>query len=181
MGKTLLLTGQPGIGKTTIIRKVIAQLGDKAGGFYTEEIFGPGGRKGFRLITLDGKEIVLAHKDLRDPQAPRVGRYGVDVKAFERVGVAALQRAMQAQKLVVVDEIGMMELFSRAFCDTVMLAILGETPVLGTVMSRPHPESDAFKTLAQVTLWEVNQRTRDELPGRVSTWLNKQLPGNKVV
>lgn len=179
MGRTLLLTGKPGIGKTTIIRKVIAQLGDKAGGFYTEEIFGPGGRKGFRLITLDGKEVIFAHKDLRDPQAPRVGRYGVDVKALERVGVAALQRTLQAKKLVVVDEIGMMELFSRAFCDTVMLAILGSTPVLGTIMSKPHPEGDAFKTLAQVTLWEVNMRTRDELPGKALTWLSKQLPKNK--
>jgi nucleoside-triphosphatase len=180
MGKTLLLTGQPGIGKTTIIRKVIAQMGDKAGGFYTEEIFGPGGRKGFQLITLDGKEIVFAHKDLRDPQAPRVGRYGVDVKALERVGVVALQRAMQEKKLVVVDEIGMMELYSQAFCDAVMSAILGSTPVLGTIMSRPHPESDVFKTLASVTLWEVNRTTRDDLPGKALIWLDKQLPKNKV-
>ncbi|HOT90049.1 MAG TPA: nucleoside-triphosphatase [Anaerolineae bacterium] len=175
MGKTLLLTGHPGIGKTTIIRNVVAQLGKKAGGFYTEEIVGPGGRKGFRLITLDGRETTIAHVDLRDPKAPRVGRYGVDLKALESVGVAALQRAMQEKKLVVVDEIGAMELYSHAFCETVMLAILGPTPVLGTIMSRPHPESDAFKTLAQVTLWEVNRTTRDDLPVKVLAWVNKYL------
>ena len=173
MGKTLLLTGHPGIGKTTIIRAVIAQMGKKAGGFYTEEILGPGGRKGFRLITPDGKETVIAHVDLRDPKAPRVGRYGVDVNALERVGVAALRRAMQEKKLVIVDEIGTMELYSHTFCDTVMLAILGPTPVLGTIMSNPHPESDVFKTLAQVTLWEVNRTTRDDLTGKVMAWLNK--------
>lgn len=179
MGKTLLLTGRPGIGKTTIIRKVIAQMGGKAGGFYTEEIFGPGGRKGFQLITLDGKEVVFAHKDLHDPKAPRVGRYGVDVKALERVGIAALQRAMQEKKLVVVDEIGTMELYSRAFCDAVMSAILGPTLVLGTIMSHPHPESDAFKALAQVTLWEVNRTTRDDLPGKVAVWLNQHIRSTK--
>ncbi len=179
MGKTLLLTGHPGIGKTTIIRNVVAQVGNKAGGFYTEEIVGPGGRKGFRLITLDGKETTIAHVDLRDAKSPRVGRYGVDVKALERVGVAALQRAMQEKRLVIVDEIGTMELYSRAFCDAVMLAILGPTPVLGTIMSHPHPESDIFKTLAQVTLWEVNRTTRDDLPDKVLAWVNKQLPSDK--
>ncbi len=177
MGKTLLLTGNPGIGKTTIIRNVIAQMGNKAGGFYTEEITGPGGRKGFRLITLDGKEkaqtATIAHVDLRDPKAPRVGRYGVDVAALERVGVPALRRAMQEKKLVIVDEIGTMELYSRAFCDVVMLAILGPTPVLGTIMRYPHPESDVFKTLAQVTLWEVNRTTRDDLTAKVLAWLHK--------
>ena len=173
MGKTLLLTGHPGIGKTTIIRNVIAQVGNKAGGFYTEEIVGPGGRKGFRLITLDGKETVMAHVDLRSPKTLTVGRYGVDVKALERVGIAALRRAMQEKKLVIVDEIGTMELYSRAFCDAVMLAILGPTPVLGTIMSHSHPESDVFKTLAQVTLWEVNRTTRDGLTGKVMAWLNK--------
>jgi nucleoside-triphosphatase THEP1 len=66
-----------------------------------------------------------------------------------------------------------MELYSRAFCDAVMLAILGPTPVLGTIMSHPHPESDVFKTLAQVTLWEVSRTTRDGLTGKVLTWLNK--------
>lgn len=173
MGKTLLLTGHPGIGKTTIIHNIVTQVGNKAGGFYTEEIVGPGGRKGFRLITLDGKEVAIAHVDLRDPKAPRVGRYGVDVAALERVGVTALRRAMQEKKLVIVDEIGTMELYSRAFCDTVMLAILGPTVVLGTIMRRPHPESDVFKTLAQVTIWEVNRTTRNDLTNKVMVWLNK--------
>ncbi len=175
MGKTLLLTGVPGIGKTTIIRKVLTQIGSQAGGFYTEEIAGAGGRKGFKLLTLDGKEAVLAHKDLRDPQAPRIGRYGVDVKTLERVGIPALQRAMREKKLVVIDEIGMMELTSAVFCETVMAAIMGPTAVLGTIMSRSHPESDAFKMLAQVTLWEVNRTTRDDLPDKVLAWINKNI------
>lgn len=171
MGKTLLLTGHPGIGKTTIIREVIRALGDQAGGFYTEEITGAGGRKGFRLITLDGEEAILAHKDIRGRKTPRVGRYGVDIPALDRVGVAAIRQAMAAHKIVVVDEIGKMELLSRAFRDAVMLAVMSPTPVLGTIMARPHPEADALKSLAQVTVWEVNQRTRVELPDKVLAWL----------
>jgi len=174
MGKTLLLTGHPGIGKTTIIRQALHTLGDRAGGFYTEEITGPGGRKGFRLVTLDGQEAILAHKDIRDRKAPRVGRYGVDLQALNRVGVAAIQRAMASNKIVVVDEIGKMELYSRAFRDTIMLAVLGPAPILGTIVLKPHPEADAIKALAQVTLWEVNQRTRVDMADKVLTWLHKQ-------
>ena len=173
MGKTLLLTGHPGIGKTTIIRKVIRTLGDRAGGFYTEEIAGAGGRKGFRLVTLDGEETILAHKDVRGRKTSRVGRYGVDVHALDRVGVAAIQRAMVENKIVIVDEIGRMELLSHAFRDAVMLAIMSPSPVLGTIMVKPHPEADAFKTLAQVTLWEVNQRTRNSLSDKVMAWLRQ--------
>ncbi len=171
MGKTLLLTGYPGCGKTTIIRKVVTQLGDRAGGFYTEEISGPGGRKGFQLITLDGKEVVLAHKDFRGKAHPCVGRYGVDVQALERVGVAALQRAIQAGQIVIVDEIGKIELFSAAFSNVVMQAILGPNPVVGSIVLKPDPRADTFKRLAQVTVWEVIPRNRDALPDQIIAWL----------
>lgn len=174
MGKTLLLTGYPGIGKTTILRQATEQLGARVAGFYTQEIFGPGGRKGFTLITLEGQEVVLAHKDYRGPDYPRVGRYGVDVAALERVGVSALKRAMDAGKVMLVDEIGLMELFSREFRDTVMLAMMTRTPVLGSIMAKSHPEANVFKALAQTTLWEVNQRNRDELPDKIVAWINKE-------
>lgn len=179
MGKTLLLTGHPGIGKTTIIREVIHALSDRAGGFYTEEITGPGGRKGFRLMTLDGQETILAHREIRDRKAPRVGRYGVDVQALDRVGVAALHRAMADGKVVVVDEIGRMELYSSAFRDAIMRAIIGSTPVLGTIVRKPHPEADALKSLAQVTLWDVTPRTRAELPEKVLAWLERYAGINR--
>jgi len=153
MAQSLLLTGHPGIGKTTIIKKVVRALGPRAGGFYTEEIRGPGGRHGFRLVTLDGEQAVFAHKDFRDPRFPRVGRYGVDVAALDRVGVKALQRAMQEGKLIIIDEIGRMELYSTAFQETLLKAILS--------------------SLAPVTIWEVNRMTRDEMPVRVLRWISR--------
>ncbi len=175
MAKSLLLTGHPGIGKTTIIRKVIAGLGDRAGGFYTQEITGPGGRHGFNLTTLDGKEVVFAHKDLRDGRFPRVGRYGVDVAAFDRVGVRALRRAMEAGKLIIVDEIGMMELYSTAFQETLVAAILGPHHVIGTMMSKPHPEGDVFRNLAQVEIREIDRRNRDDMAERILSWIDRTL------
>ena len=189
MGRTLLLTGRPGIGKTTVIKAVAEMLGERAGGFYTEEIRGPGGRKGFRLVTLEGQETVMAHVDLRGQGRPRVSRYGVDVAAIERVGVAALRRAMHEGRVVVVDEIGKMELFCGPFKEVVLQAVGGpalspsaslginsaEGPytVVATAMAKPNPWVDALKALPNVVVWEVTVENRDGLAGRVVEWIER--------
>ena len=173
MGRTLLLVGRPGIGKTTVVKAVVETLGERAGGFYTEEIRGPGGRKGFRLVTLDGQEAVMAHVTLKGQGRPRVSRYGVDVRAIERVGVTALRRAMQAGQVVVVDEIGKMELFCGPFKEAVLQAVSGPHTVLATVMAKPNPWVDALKALPNVTIWEVTAGNRDEMPARVRRWLDR--------
>jgi nucleoside-triphosphatase len=170
MGHTLLLVGRPGIGKTTVIQAVVQRLAGRAGGFYTEEMRGPGGRKGFRLVTLDGQEAVMAHVSLRGPGRPRVGRYGVDVAAIERVGVAAVRRAMQEQRIVIVDEIGKMELFCGPFKDAVLQAMGGPCPVVATAMARPNPWVDGLKAMPSVTLWEVTMENRDGLAEQVVHW-----------
>ena len=185
MGHTLLLTGRPGIGKTTVIKAIADKLGDRAGGFYTEEIRGPGGRQGFRLVTLDGQEAVMAHVNLRGQVRPRVSRYGVDVGAIERVGVAALRRAMQEGQIVGIDDIGKMELFCGPFKDAVLQAVGGpalskvEGPhtVVATVMAKPNPWVDALKGLPQVEVWEVAAENRDGLAERVLQWVGEPYEG----
>lgn len=172
MGKSLFLTGRPGVGKTTAIKKVADELGDRAGGFYTEEIRGSSGRRqGFRLVTLDGHETVMAHTDLRDEGRPQVSRYGVDVEAIEDVGVAATQRAMASDKVIIVDEIGKMELFCGAFKEAMSEAVESENPVLATIMRGSRPWVDELKAREQVEVWEVTVENRDELPERVRQWL----------
>lgn len=172
VGRTLVLTGRPGVGKTTVIRSIADELGDLAGGFYTEEIRGLDGRReGFRLVTLDGDEAVMAHTDLRGHRHPRVSRYGVDVEAIERVGVSALQQAIASHLIVIVDEIGKMELFSRAFQRAVTEAVGSRSSVLATAMSRPHPWVDDLKGKRQVEVWRVTAENRDGIPERVREWL----------
>jgi len=169
MGRTLLLTGRPGVGKTTAIKKVAQALGDQAGGFYTEELGGPGGRQGFRLVTLDRQEALLAHVKIRSRH--RVGRYGVDVEAFERVGVAALRRTLESRRIVLIDEIGKMELFSSAFQGIVLKALSSPSPILATVMQKSHAWVNALKAMPQVTVWEVTEANRNDAPAQVLAWL----------
>jgi nucleoside-triphosphatase len=171
MGHTLILTGRPGVGKTTIIKAVIAQLGDRAGGFYTEEIQGPGGRKGFRLITLDGHSAVVAHVDFKSRS--QVGRYGVKVAAIDRLGASTIRSAVEHNPIVIIDEIGKMELFSSQFQSAVLKAVSGSSLVLATAMLSDHPWLAALKALPNVTVWEVTKPNRVPMVERVLRWLKQ--------
>ena len=159
MKPVYLLTGRPGTGKTSLVKQVAARMKGKAGGFYTEEIRTGEKREGFRLVTLDGEDTILAHVDLRSPY--RVSKYGVDIEGLERLGVPALYKATRQCDLVVVDEIGKMELFSTPFREAVAEAISRGQKVLGTIMLNPDPWVDAIKRQPRVNLITV---TRDNYP-----------------
>ena len=166
MGKTILLTGRPRVGKTTIIKDVVRRLPGQAGGFYTEEIKERGRRQGFKIVTLDGQEGILAHVDIKSPM--RVSKYGVNLADLEDIAVAAIREAIAQKDYVVIDEIGKMELFSKAFRDTVWAAIHSDRAVLGTITLRSHSWADSVKALPQVTIIEVTQANRDEIARQIS-------------
>ena len=162
MGKTILLTGSPGCGKTTIIGRVVAKLTIPAGGFYTREIVGSGGREGFEIVTLGGVRGTLAHVNRR--QSPRVGKYGVDLSALDELGVRAIAEAINHGELIIIDEIGPMELKSKLFQEIVLQAIRSPWPVLGTISLRPSTFSERLESLAQVAFIEVTRENREALP-----------------
>ena len=159
----VLLTGRPGCGKTTLVKRVVNELAVPAGGFYTEEIREHGGRVGFKLATLDGKDAVLAHVDFKTRQ--RLGKYGLDLSALETVSIEALRRAVRARQLVVIDEIGPMEIRSAVFRDVVDYVLDSPEPsgILATITARSLPFTDAIKKRPDVTLVEVRLDNRDQV------------------
>src|SRR3990172_8484153 len=99
MGR-VLVAGRPGSGKTTLALRVLEALrdrGEHVSGFSTKEIKRGGRRTGFMVTGVGGLERTLATVAPHGP-GPRVGRYGVDVAAFEDVALLELQtgRAVRA-------------------------------------------------------------------------------------
>ncbi len=170
MARHLLITGPPGCGKTTAIRSIataLEQSGARVRGFWTEEMRERGGRIGFRVETVDGKKGTLARAGMRS--CCRVGRYGVDLENFESVAVAEVDAALAeaasgAAVILVIDEIGKMELFSRRFRDAVARALDDVAHVVATIMQQRHPFADALKARSDVRLITVTARNRAGLP-----------------
>ena len=165
MGKIILLTGKPRVGKTTIIKDVVRRLPGQTGGFYTEEMREHGRRQGFKIVTLDGQEGILAHVDIKSRM--RVSKYGVNLADLETIGVTAIREAIAHKDFVIIDEIGKMELFSQAFKDAVGEAVHSDRPILGTITLASHPWADSIKALPQVTVIEVTKANRDKIAQQV--------------
>jgi nucleoside-triphosphatase len=163
----LLLEGRPGIGKTTVTRRLLKLL-QKAGvpvaGFTTGELRIGGRREGFVVEAVSGAREVLAHVDLPGP--PRVGRYGVDLAALERVALPAL-REPGAGGVVVVDELGRMELASSAFRAAVVELLGRDVAVVATVHRARHRFTDALKRRPDIRVVRVTEATRDALPEKL--------------
>jgi len=169
MANVLLLTGKPGTGKTSLIKEAIARAGAKAGGFYTEEIRSSGIRQGFKIITLDGKEAILAHVNFTSPF--QVSKYKVDIDSLNKVGVSAIQQALRECDVILIDEIGKMELLSPQFRETVWQAINGGKKVLGTIMLNPNPFADEIKHHPEVKTLLVTGDNRKQALAEIQSWL----------
>ncbi|RTZ60110.1 MAG: nucleoside triphosphatase [Gammaproteobacteria bacterium] len=164
MGTKVLITGEPGVGKTTVIKKLVQKLGNRAIGFWTEEVRDKKTNKrvGFRIITTEGKSKRFASKTFTSKKL--VGSYGVNVKYFEELALPILQKAIDQarrdrRKVIVIDEIGKMELFSRPFRELVREIFYDDAlNVVATI-----PIRDVHKLVAQIR----------RLPGVVHIHLTK--------
>jgi len=134
MKKNLLLTGNPGVGKTTLLVKLVERFRQyPVTGFYTEEIREGGERVGFRAVTLNGSSAVFAHKDYRTDPHLRVGRYGVKPDVLETLVLPHLDPERKNARLVFIDEIAKMELLSSKFKDRVWSVLDSPFPVVATI------------------------------------------------
>jgi nucleoside-triphosphatase len=161
MGRCVLITGPPGCGKTTLVKKLAQRLQRlRPAGFFTEEIRRGGVRTGFALRSFDGREGLLAGVGI--PARRRVGRYGVDVEGFERF-LAGLDLNRQEAGLVIIDEIGKMECFSPRFQEAVRGLLSSARPLVATVALHGGGLIEEVKRRPEAKIHALTVENRDRL------------------
>ena len=161
----------PGVGKTTVVQKVIAILKDKglkAGGISCPEIRVNDIRVGFEITDLlTGNRGILSRVD-RDT-GPRVGKYRVNLQDLSNIGVKGLDRAIKEADYIVIDEIGPMELQGKDFQVAVDNILEGTKPVLGIIhWKMNHPLIDRIRARGDVKIVEVTLENRDTIPSMIA-------------
>jgi len=160
----ILLVGPPRCGKSTLIERVVRQLNQPATGFFTRELRKGGRRVGFAIETLEGKRGILAHQDLRSRY--QAGNYGVNLADIDGIAVPSLVPS-GPEELVVVDEIGKMECFSRSFRDTLIRVLASGHQVLGSIALRGDRFIQGIKARDDVLLIGLSEANREEAVGVV--------------
>ena len=153
------------MGKTTVIMKVVEGFGGRAGGFYTEEIRRGNIREGFRIRTLDGRNGILAHISHSGPF--RVGKYGVDVDALDGIALPSLERGLERDELVIIDEIGKMEIFSMRFRSLLQRILESEKGILGVIHRETDPFTQRIRQWPAVEILTVTETNRNFLPSLI--------------
>lgn len=174
----VLLTGPPRSGKSRLLRQLAEQYPGNAGGYLVKEILGPDRRRaGFELLVVWSgpgsglrtvERAVLARLDPWSPH--RVGKYWLEESAVT-MAVQALDAAMHEGGLVLVDEIGPLQIGVPSFRDALSRCLDGPGPLLGAISPAPDPFLDALRNRPGLRLLEVNRLNSRHMAEGLQRWL----------
>ncbi|GAB4337488.1 MAG: NTPase [Calditrichia bacterium] len=168
----LYLNGRPGIGKTTLVKKIRDRLpGREVSGFLSEEIRQQGKRMGFTIRTFDGLEATLAHRNFHG--APRVGAYGVSREALDKIRQHLSSHP--GPRFWILDEVGKMERCSASFESYLFEILSGPIPTLATIPLRPDAGLQAFLDAQNALIITVTPENRNELVDPIVQWVKTFL------
>jgi len=172
--KNLLITGLPGVGKTTLIRNLSAQLvGLNPCGFYTQELREGGVRKGFELVSIEGERMLLSHQNIIAPY--RVGKYKVDVVGFEKI-LDTVKFFEPSIGLIIIDEIGKMECLTNKFKEIMEKILDSKKIVIATIALKTGGFIGDLKERKDVKLFEMTKANRNSLLLEISDEVKMLLP-----
>lgn len=166
MHKNFFITGYPGSGKTTIFNSIVTDLKENIPdlhlyGFITREIREEGRRIGFSIENYEGKKGILSHIYYKD--GPRVGKYRVNLRDFENVGMNTLHHALRDPdiKIIAIDEIGKMELFHPDFLKILDRIIDSDKIVLATVSYKMKELLAKFGNRSDALIFNLENSPKD--------------------
>ena len=172
------ITGLPSVGKTRTLLKIVEKLEEKetiVGGMVTESIDEGATRLGFRIVNwLTKEEGILAHVDFTDAKV-KVAGFGVDMNVLDGVGVTAIEQAIKEAEVIVVDEVGKMEMESPAFCAAVKKALDSSKPMIMTLHKKSrNPLLQDIRRRDDVRILEVTPINRNLLPFKIIKLLKEE-------
>jgi nucleoside-triphosphatase len=175
------ITGMPGVGKTQTLQKIIGSL-EKSGytvqGMITKPITKKKKRVGFYVVNWQTNEKeVFAHIDFETKE--KVGKYGVDIEALEKIGVPAIEQAINDDSIdiIIIDEIGKMEMLSEKFCETVIESLDSDKPIMVTLHKKSRtPLLQDVRRRDDIRILEVTPVNRNLLPYKIEKIMEEKLP-----
>jgi nucleoside-triphosphatase len=164
--RILLLTGSPGVGKTTVLLRVVESLKGKdysVGGMISREVRSDGVRVGFEVLDLSSdRRGWLAH--VNQPSGPQVGKYHVNLEDLNSIGAEAIMEAVDKCDVIAIDEVGPMELFSEKFKEAVKRAVQCGKVVVGVVHWKARDRLiEEMKAREDTEIITVTHENRDKL------------------
>ncbi|PVX25270.1 MAG: nucleoside triphosphatase [Candidatus Bathyarchaeum sp.] len=176
--RIILLTGPPGIGKTSVFRRTVRELKNRdceVGGMVCREVREGGTRVGFELMDVStGQRGWLAH--INQQTGPKIGKYTVNLTDLDVLGAGALLDSIKNADVIAVDEIGPMELLSTAFSEALVQAIESNKPLLGTIHYKlSTPLVDHIKTRDDTEVLNVTYNNREELQNLIADKISECL------
>ena len=163
----ILLTGKPGVGKSTLIQKITKKLSLPLRGIIAKEIRNSEGqREGFEAYNLSGESVLFAHVHKIHSTHVIGNKYHVDINAINTFVVPEISptSALSAKnEVVIIDEIGRMQALSAEFLETTRQLLDSKTSFLGTIVLDPEPWSLPIKKHPELILVEVTEKNRRQL------------------
>lgn len=165
----ILLTGEPRVGKSTVIEKIIRKHSIDSY-VLAKEIRKKNERIGFKLIT-PKEDCQFAYRKVL-PLTPRVGRYWIDVDLINKVCIPAVEKAMAKKNLFVFDEFGAMQMLSRQLKNKVYKLLESNMPLLTTITKADFRWARKIKSYKNIEVIEVTRKNRKSLPRIISIKLD---------
>jgi nucleoside-triphosphatase len=176
--RIILVTGPPGIGKTSTLRRAVKELRKRkysVGGMISREVREGGVRVGFEIMDLStGQRGWLAHGN--QPEGPRIGKYRVNLTDLDAIGAASILDALQNADILAIDEVGPMELSSPVFSNALIRAIESSKPMLGTIhYGLRNSLVNNIKKRDDTEILKVSYKNRENLHNLIANKISEQL------